>query len=214
MNKSLLSWVFDAKRRWISLLMIVGASSLFIVIPWRLAALLVMVIVSVYLLYASMKKDEEKAQLKRRYEQQFLLIFRYFQILLQQSLTAYQALKTLLAYVEDPLHHELALFLVHMDQDKSIAPYRQFASTFDSMMVEQILLSMYQLDLQGGDGMSLFHFQYLFDQIDRQTQEEAMRQFHDKLQQSTSLVMVGTGLLAFLFLIGVIDLMVGLLYGA
>ena len=214
MNKSLLSWVFDAKRRWISLLIIVGASSLFIVIPWRLVALLVMVIVSVYLLYASMKKDEEQAQLKRRYEQQFLLIFRYFQILLQQSLTAYQALKTLLAYVEDPLHHELALFLVHMYQDKSIAPYRQFASTFDSMMVEQILLSMYQLDLQGGDGMSLFHFQYLFDQIDRQTQEEAMRQFHDKLQQSTSLVMIGTGLLAFLFLIGVIDLMVGLLYGA
>lgn len=170
--------------------------------------------IMVYGLYASMEFDQKKKKIKTIYEQQFLFVFRYFQILLQQSLTAYQALKTLLPYVEDPFHHQLALFLLQIDQDKSIQPYRDLAKTMDSMIVEQILLSMYQLDLQGGEGMSLFHFHFLFDQIEQHAYEANVRTFQDQLKQASGLVMIGTGLLTFLFLIGVVDIMVGLLYGA
>jgi hypothetical protein len=161
-----------------------------------------------------MEFDQRKKRIKKQYEDQFLFVFRYFQILLQQSLTAYQALKELLPYVEDPFHHQLALFLIQVDQDKSIQPYRQLAKTFDSMMVEQILLSMYQLDLQGGEGMNLFHFHFLFDQVEQHAYEASLKTFQDQLRQSSGFVMVGTGLLTFLFLIGVIDIMVGLLYGS
>ena len=113
----------------------------------------------VYSFYASMEFDQKKRQVKKQYEEQFLFVFRYFQILLQQSLTSYQALKELLPFVDDPFHHQLALFLIQVDQDKSIQPYRNLAKTFDSMMVEQILLSMYQLDLQNAGG--LLHHRFI-----------------------------------------------------
>jgi hypothetical protein len=194
---------------------VLGASiMMWVLLPIGFALGSSLALLGLYALYVSLQYDKKSSAQKTILTQQFLMVFRYFQVLIGQDMNAYQAVKTLLNYIDDPLHHQLHLFLLQIDHDKSILPYQTFSSSFQSIMIEQVLLSMYQLDRQGSKGMTLFHFNFLFDQVENQAFAYEMRQYHERLQGGLQTVMIGTGLLAFSFLVGVVDIIFGMLYGS
>lgn len=157
--------------------------------------------------------DHQKDHRLRMKQKHMIDAYRLLKVMLMQSISPYQALQTVLPFVDSQLAENIHDLLMGIDQDKSIHPYIQFASGFKSLMIEQLLFAMYQLENQGGHGQQLQQFQYLFDQAEQQYYQSQLNQFHEGMQNANGYVMVATGMIAFSLLIGVMQLIAGMMYG-
>jgi Flp pilus assembly protein TadB len=164
-----------------------------------------------YLRFES-KVNQEKQRQQRTTS--MMEAFALLKVLIHQGLTPYQAFQTVLQFVDPNLADALHQLLLELDQDSSLQPYLNFAKPFQSIMIEQLLFSMYQLSHQGGQASSLHHFRYLFDQADHQHYQSRLQILNEKMQSANQLVMIATGLIAFSLLVGVMQLIGGMLYGA
>lgn len=149
----------------------------------------------------------------RKRQKEMIDAYRLIKVMLMQSHSPYQALQTVLPFVSSTLGQDIHDLLMNIDQDKSIHPYLHFASGFHSLMIEQLFFALYQLENQGGNPSQLQQFQYLFDQAEQQYYQSQLHQFHEGMQNANGYVMVATGMIAFSLLIGVMQLIAGMMYG-
>lgn len=166
-------------------------------------------VVSVRQFNLALAKEQAQRQLTVAMMEGFSLL----KVMILQGMTPYQALQTLLPYVPLSLANAVHQLLMEMDQDTTLQPYLHFAAPFHSIMIEQLLFSLYQLNHQGGQGASLQHFQYLFDQADHQHDQSQRLIYEENLQSANGLVMIATGMIAFSLLVGVMQLIGGMIYG-
>ena len=158
-------------------------------------------------------QDNQKDLRLRDRQKQMMDAYRLIKVMLMQSVSPYQALQTILPFVDSELGENIHDLIMAIDQDKSIHPYLHFASGFQSLMIEQLFFALYQLENQGGHGQQLQQFQYLFDQAEHQYYQSQLNQFHEGMQNANGYVMVATGMIAFSLLIGVMQLIAGMMYG-
>ena len=158
-------------------------------------------------------RDHQQDQRLRTRQKDMIDAYRLIKVMLMQAVSPYQALQTILPFVKSDLAENIHDLLMAIDQDKSIHPYLHFASGFHSLMIEQLFFALYQLENQGGQGQQLQQFQYLFDQAEHQYYQSQLNQFHEGMQNANGYVMVATGMIAFSLLIGVIQLIAGMMYG-
>jgi hypothetical protein len=158
-------------------------------------------------------QDHQQDHQLRIRQKNMIDAYRLIKVMLMQSISPYQALQTVLPFVDAKLAEHLHDLLMAIDQDKSIHPYLHFASRFRSLMIEQLFFALYQLENQGGHSQQLQQFQYLFDQAEHQYYQSQLNQFHEGMQNANGYVMVATGLIAFSLLIGVMQLIAGMMYG-
>ena len=149
----------------------------------------------------------------RTRQKEMIDAYRLIKVMLMQSHSPYQALQIVLPFVSSSLGQDIHDLLMNIDQDKSIHPYLHFASGFHSLMIEQLFFALYQLENQGGNPLQLQQFQYLFDQAEQQYYQSQLHQFHEGMQNANGYVMVATGMIAFSLLIGVMQLIAGMMYG-
>lgn len=179
---------------WLSL----GLGGLFSVIGWG---------------YHQFEEQVSQETLRHDLKVAMMESFALLNVLIAQGMTPYQALNVLLTFVPRPLADRFHQFLIEIDQDASLQPFLAFGQAFQSLMIDQLLFSLYQLHSQGGQVQALNHFRYLFDQADHQHHASRMHTFHEKMQSAANYVMVATGLIAFSLLIGVMQLIGGMIYG-
>jgi hypothetical protein len=157
--------------------------------------------------------DSQKDNRLRTRQKEMMDAYRLIKVMLMQAVSPYQALQTILPFVGSELGENIHDLLMAIDQDKSIHPYLHFASEYQSLMIEQLFFAFYQLENQGGHTQQLQQFQYLFDQVEHQYYQGQLNQFHEGMQNANGYVMVATGLIAFSLLIGVMQLITGMMYG-
>lgn len=145
-------------------------------------------------------------------QQALMQSFSLLKVLLFQGLTPYQAIKNVMDYIPSILYEPFSTLLLKIDHDKSIAPYLYIAKSFQSLVIEQLFFSIYQLEGHGGK-LSLHHFQYIFDQSDSQFHQKNIYTMKQILQSNLSFALIGTGLLSFSLLVGIIGLIGGIISG-
>jgi hypothetical protein len=181
--------------------------------PWWQLILMGIFILSFGEFYLYLQHERTKELLLAEKQKYFIDAYRLIKVLLMQSISPYQSLQTILPFVHPNLAQDVHTLLLSIDQDKSIFPYLQFANRFHSLMIEQLMFALYQLENQGGGSQQLQQFQYLFDQADQQHYQGQLLQFHEQMQNANGYVMAATGLIAFSLLVGVIQLIAGMIYG-
>jgi hypothetical protein len=157
--------------------------------------------------------DNQKDYLLRTKQKDMMDAYRLIKVMVMQAFSPYQALQTILPFVGSELGESIHDLIMAIDQDKSIHPYLEFASGYQSLMIEQLFFALYQLENQGGHSQQLQQFQYLFDQVEHQYYQGQLNQFHEGMQNANGYVMVATGMIAFSLLIGVMQLIAGMMYG-
>jgi len=180
---------------------------------WFQIALISISFVLGILLWQRFQRQVNNELNSRLLQKQIMDAYRLIKVLILQGQTPYQAMQTILPFLDASLAEAFHGLLIDIDQDKSLQPYLQFAKRFQSLMVEQLLFSLYQLENQGGDGKQLQQFQYLFDQLEHQFYQQELLQFHEKMQQQSNWVMIATSLIAMTLLVGVMQLIGGMLNG-
>jgi|GEM_PF-1042383 len=180
---------------------------------WLYIGLIVAVLVMILFIWRWLQKQVKIESYSRFLQKQMMDAYGLIKVLILQGQMPYQAMQTTLPFLDSNLAEAFHNLLMEIDLDKSIQPYLHFAKKFKSLMIEQLLFSLYQLENQGGDGRQLQQFQYLFDQVEHQFYQQELLQFHEKMQQQNNLVMIATALIAITLLVGVMQMVGGMLYG-
>ncbi len=174
-----------------------------------------LVLTSPLFIYVYLYQDyRDKVSLRYKQKQVSLMQrFAFLKVLLMQQRNTYQAWKDFLAYVPQSLKPDIETFVMRLQQDQSITPYLDLAKIFQSLIIEQVLLAIYQLEIQGGNLDYFRHVDYIFEQIDQRFYQQYIRGLEQKLGTMQQYIMVVTGFITFSLLVGVIQIIGGLISG-
>jgi len=202
--------------RWWIIYSVLFAGLLFIIVvvyldwPWHGFIILSPVIVYGYFF------QDYRDKVERLYQQKqvaFMQSFAFLKVLLMQQRNTYQAWKDFLDYVPISLKTDIENFVLRLQQDQSITPYLDLSKLFQSLVIEQVLLAIYQLEIQGGQHDYFRHVDYIFEQIDQRFYQQYITSLEQKLGSMQQYIMLVTGLLTFTLLIGVIQIIGGFIGG-
>lgn len=158
------------------------------------------------------KKSSKKRNLKYIETAQFVKVFTIFRMGLNKNTNVFKALEKVKDSIEGPLTQELQILLSSLNNTISVAPFVSLGEKFKEPLIKHILISVYQLMINGGSVAQLFEFNYLFDRLNEINTESSLRILNKKYENLLQLPMLGTGLLVILIMAGVISLIGSFLY--
>jgi hypothetical protein len=195
------------------LLIAVASTSLsFFYLSIPISIMIIVSGVSVVYYVNQSKYQQQLKQFKEHRKQAFMNSFAMIKILLDQGMTAYQAVKVMITYVPSELSDPLSIFILEVEKDLTIQPYLMLAQYFEDSSLEQLMVSLYQLEHHGGP-YALHHFQYVFDQSDGLMYQTKKQHMKDMLQGNLSYVMMATGVISFSLLAGILSMIGGMISG-
>ena len=151
-------------------------------------------------------------QLESRGQQRvdaFIEAFIIIKIFLNNQLNVYRSLEETTKYVKPLLREDMLRLLEDIDCDKTIDPFIRFARKFKPLVIEQLLVGLYQLDTEGGNVAQLEAFDYMFDQFRIQKSSDARRRYEDRLDSMNMYPLIGAGIITMNLLFGVIIIILG-----
>lgn len=189
----------------------VGLSFLYKNIIYIIVSLVLLLITPVimYFLYESSKKAKES-----RLFNDFINSLIYFRIYLEAGFNIYQAFNEILKYSSNELLSEkIKIMLSQIDNDKSVVPYLNFAKNFNREIIDQLMLSIYEMNDSLSDTKHINSFIYLFDKILENSQKEQEERKKQNLLSKANYSLVGGAIFILAIIVGVINLMGSVISG-
>ena len=96
---------------------------------------------------------------------EFATIFGYFRIFIHNGYSVYSALKEILPFANKTLKKNLEDLISEIDNDKSVQPFVKFGKLFNEIIVEEMMISIYQMIDDGENSDYLNQFELIFDKF-------------------------------------------------
>lgn len=126
------------------------------------------IIIFVFIIVTFIKSNEEDKKNKKEVEMkeyEFANMLSYLLVFLENNFNVYQSLEMTLSFIKEILVKDVEELINDIDVDKSIEPYQKFASKFKSNIVYQVVMMIYQLDINGYDAKYLNNFPSLISSL-------------------------------------------------
>lgn len=188
-------------------LCLIGAVLLFIFTRQlfiSLSALLLIVLIDGFMIH---RYSTRKADINESHEDEFVTIISYFQIFISNNCNVYQSFQNILTYSSEWMQERIQLFLLNIDNDKTVKPFVDFAKNFQTPMAHNIMLSIYQMIDEGENGQHMMQFSIIFDQLSRSQHKARIDKKEKSLGGLSSFPLVGAGLITLLITFGIITIM-------
>ncbi|MCQ2772180.1 MAG: hypothetical protein MJ238_02745 [Bacilli bacterium] len=164
-----------------------------------------------YLLISNPQRKEEEKQLELSSE--FVRIFDYFSIYIKSGVPVYHALEETIQYASPEMAARLQTLLRAIDEDKSATPYIEFSKCLNTIESRQVLISIYKMSIEGGDESYINQFNFLFETILEEERKQELLRLEKRLNTTCYLPLAGSGLTMILIVVGIINVMGGLISG-
>jgi hypothetical protein len=149
--------------------------------------------------------------LDRKHSLEFVEAFHVFNVFINQNFNVYNAFQETINYVSPWVCIQIENLLLRIDTDKSLAPYIAFSHKFSPIVVEQLMMTVYQIGVEGADRIHLGNFAYLFDQFSLQQQEDETMRLEAKMDGLNMMPLIGAGILSLNLLVGVVSIIGGMI---
>lgn len=136
--------------------------------------------------------------------QEFATIFGYFRIYIHNGFSVYSALKELVNFANPDLKKMLEDLVNEIDEDKSVQPFVKFGKKFNEIIVEEMMISIYQLIDDGETSDYLVQFELIFDKFSDLLYENYLRSKDKKLGTLSSAPLIGSSYLIVVLTIGIL----------
>jgi thiaminase len=153
------------------------------------------------------------AKLKAAHEYEFTSVFTYFKTFLSHGSNVYQALVAITPLASPFVNEKLQNLIDQINEDKSVAPFIEFAKAFESGTIEQIMLSVYQLVETGGDVSHLERFSQILTSFKKTNDEEIVSKKAHNLENLSVFPLGGAGAITVILALGVITIIGGIISG-
>lgn len=127
-----------------------------------------LLIIISYMIIIILKKNETSKitkKIKEKKEYEFANTLGYLLVFLENNFNVYQSLQMAMSFTKDILVDDIDTLINEIDLDKSITPYQNFANKFESNIVYQVVMMIYQLDINGYDAKYLNNFPNLINNL-------------------------------------------------
>lgn len=179
---------------------------------YPLLIIMMIVLILFSYLYFSRYKTMEKKN-KRDDLLEFVNLFTFFRIYLKNGYGVYSALKEIANFANSSLRENLITLINEIDNDKSITPFINFAHKFDELLIEEMMVSIYQMIDDGSSSNYLVQFELIFDKFSETLHKEQIELKDHRLANLTASSLIGSAYLIILITIGVITLIGDMLNG-
>lgn len=157
-------------------------------------------------LYFSRYSKMEKS-LAEEAKQEFVSLFTFFKIYLHNGYSVYTALKEIQTFSNKELSMYLSELIREMDQDKTINPFIRFGRKFDDLIIEEMMISIYQMIDDGSNPTHLSQFDQIFSKISDLAYEKEINKKRNALSSMSTFPLVGSGILIIMVTFGIITVM-------
>lgn len=166
---------------------------------------------TVFFLYVFFSKRKVHSEVEaEQLEEEFVRIFTYFSIYIQDGLPIYSAFQELLKYASPTMKERLKDLLNDIDHDKSVKPYVTFASLFPSLMIREVMISIYKMVDEGTNETYLRQYATIFASLAEDKRTKAKERHKRSLANVSFLPLLASGLTSALITIGIMTVIGGL----
>lgn len=139
--------------------------------------------------------------------EEFIRLFTFFGIYMNNGYNVYNALESIVPYAGITLKDRLETLLREIEEDKTVAPFINFASYFTDMKVKEVMVSIYAMIEEGGGGVYIAQFQHIFGKFsdDKHLREKEKRA--ESLQNLSFLPLAGSGIAMIMLTVALMEIM-------
>ena len=139
--------------------------------------------------------------------QEFAILFGYFRIYIHNGFSVYSALKEITSFANPILKKDLQELISEIDSDKTVQPFIKFGKKFNEIIVEEMMISIYQMIDDGENSDYLVQFELIFDKFSDLLYEKYLRAKNSKLGTLSNAPLIGASFLVIVLTIGVISIL-------
>lgn len=137
---------------------------------------------------------------------EFSDLFNFFRIYIKNGYNVYSALKEISYFANENLKELLSKLLDEIDEDKSVQPFINFARNFNEIIIEELMISIYQMIDEGEQSNYLAQFEFIFDKFSESLTTKELKKKDSRLGTLSSSALVGSCFLIVVIAIGVVGL--------
>lgn len=146
-------------------------------------------------------------------ELEFIEVFSYLRIYLSNSESVYRSLVQSSEYTSQQMKNEINMFVKKIDEDKTIKPFIEFSNLFKNKLIEEVMISLYQMIDGGFTNNYLNQFITLFDNFKNRYLNEDLHKRIKKMDLFNSLSLFGGAYIMLLILLLIVNAIGGLING-
>ena len=168
---------------------------------------LIFLIFSVVIIYLYISRYSSlKTKLIKERKEELISIISYFEIFILNNYNVYNSIQSLLPYCSGWMSDKISSLLEKIDEDKSVVPFIEFSKEFDDPIIENLLISIYQMIEEGENTNGLTQFSFLFKEINKKHQEENLEKKISSLDSMNVFPLIGAGSITIILTIGVLSI--------
>lgn len=199
------------KNNFINIFVVIMAIFISYYLNNLLYGLVIILIYTIYLFYLSSIEKKNKEKLLKEKEYEFANLLGYLLVFLENKFNVYQSLQLASGYCKKIIVKDIEKLLIDIDLDKSIVPYQTFAKNFKSNVIYQVIMMIYQLDVNGYDSKYLNNFPALINSLKQAEIENRINERKTNMSFMTILPIVSLMLAVFSLVLFILENMGGII---
>lgn len=140
-------------------------------------------------------------------DEDFIEMFSYLRIYLFNQETVYQSLNNILDFSSPKMKAKLEILIKEIDEDKSIKPYISFSKNFKNKVIEEVMISLYEIVNSGNSDLYLNQFIKVFEELKTRTERDKQEKKMNFLDNINVFSIVGSGIIMITLAFAVISLL-------
>ena len=145
-------------------------------------------------------------KVKDNHNAEFVSLLSYFEIYISNKNNVYKSLEMLIPFSSDWMNDKLTNLLKEIDLDKSIMPYIRFSKNFTYLVIENVMISIYQMNEDGGDINSLTQFNYVFSSLQSSLITSKIDRHEKNIDVLNAFPLIGAGLITLTLTLSIISI--------
>ena len=125
---------------------------------------------------------------------EFTYLFRYLYIEVNHGIKVKDALLNLKEKASLTMNKRLEKFFEEINKDTSLVPYLNFASTFSSVFIEEVMLNLYRLEKQEHKE-SLLHFNEAYLKLKKVVEKEEIKDSNHSYEFIKTTALIGAAII-------------------
>ena len=156
-------------------------------------------------LYISRYSSLKQNLLKERVNE-FISIISYFKIFITNNFNVYSSFEALTPYCSHWMKEEVENLLKSIDEDKSVQPFVDFAKKFNNTVIENVMISIYQMIDEGENIQSLSQFSLLFNEFAKTNEDSSFDKKVKSMDTMNTFPLIGAAAITIILTFGIFSI--------
>jgi len=170
---------------------------------YLLLGLMVMGVVTILYYQRYVLKEIE---IKKHRINDFINYFSFLRIYILNGESVYTAITKTLDFADESLKPYVEDLISQINEDKSINPYMKFAKNFDNKLVDEIMISVYEMVDNGSNLSYINQFTTLFENFKLRINKENEDKRIESFGRYVSTSLLGSGMIMIILVFGIVNL--------